>query len=195
MNEAAEMGGHHEIGAKVTDDNFRNGFCVTEMTVKTAHDAVAIRGDEGQAHTQCRLTERLKGLHQDPAGDLGTLTEFNGGCQDDVSRLSDGLGKKLVIFCIVGLGKQDVKDDEASLRSFQFADDLGVIAAWPGPGSLEILKRMLVNADDEDLRRWRGVRAQAVAEVQTMVFQGLSDPEEAHDRQRRKDQQGESAYP
>ena len=95
----------------------------------------------------------------------------------------------MVILWIVWFGEQDVEDDEASLRSFQFTEDFGVVTAWPGPGLFEILKRMLVNGDDEDLGRWRGVRPQAVPEVQTMIFQGLTDLEKAHGHQDGKDYQ------
>ena len=79
--------------------------------------------------------------------------------------------------------------------SFQFTDDLGVIAARPGPGLFKILEGMLVNGDNENLRGGRGVGPQAVPEVQTLIFQGLAYLKSAHGRQHGKDDQDETAEP
>lgn len=126
---------------------------------------------------------------------MGILGGLNGGCQDDVSRLPDGLGEKLVVLRIGGLGKDDVEDDEPGPGRRELADDLSMETAGPGPGLAQILKRLLVNGDDDELRGGRGLGPQTVTEVQTMIFQRLPYPQRTQGRQAGKDHQGEAENP
>jgi hypothetical protein len=162
----------------------REGGPAAEGGAEAAHHPVLVGRDHAERQPPGGTAQGLHGLDQEAPGELGFIDHLIGFGQKDITGPEHGGGQLAIALRIgAGLGKEQIKDDEAGAGGPKALHQGGVQLTGPWPGEVDLLEGGLVDGHDEEAFRGRPMRPQAVGRIQRLIFQSPArgeETEEAH---------------